>query len=287
MTAPDAISYRALHRQATARLEAAGVDSPALDARLLLQAAGDFDHAAFLLRRDDAAPPALVDAFEALIGRRLVREPVGRILGHRGFWTLDLELSPATLEPRPDTERLVEGVLELVVDRAAPLTIVDLGTGTGCILLALLSELPNATGLGLDRSEEAAQTAARNAARNGLAGRAHFAVGDWSAALAPGRFDIMVSNPPYIPSADLADLQPEVRLFDPPAALDGGTDGIEPYRILSRAAGGLLRKPGIVGFEVGIGQATEVANLLKQQLGAVPVVKRDYQNIERCVFWRA
>ncbi|WP_445680232.1 peptide chain release factor N(5)-glutamine methyltransferase [Radicibacter daui] len=276
-------SYRILHRQATKRLTEAGLDTPSLDARLLLEAATGLDHAGFLLRRDEAAPPEAAGVFAGFIERRLAREPVGRILGHRGFWTLELELSPATLEPRPDTERLVEGVLELVADRQAPLTVVDLGTGTGCILLALLSELPNAIGLGLDRSEEAAATARRNAGRNGLSDRAFFAVGDWTQALVPYGFDIIVSNPPYIPSADLTGLDPEVRLFDPQAALDGGPDGLAPYRVLSGAAPTLLRDGGIIGFEVGIGQAQDVAEMLKQQLGDTPIVKNDYQGINRCV----
>lgn len=285
MTAGPA-SYRTLHRAATARLSEAGLDTASLDARLLLEAATGLDHAGFLLRRDEAASAEAAEVFAGFIERRLAREPVGRILGHRGFWTLELELSPATLEPRPDTERLVEGVLELVEDRQAPLTLVDLGTGTGCILLALLSELPNAIGLGLDRSEEAAATALRNAGRNGLADRAIFAVGDWTQALVPGGFDIIVSNPPYIPSADLAGLDPEVRLFDPQAALDGGPDGLEPYRLLSRAAPAVLKENGIIGFEVGIGQAQDVAEMLKQQLGTTPIVKSDYQGIERCVLTR-
>jgi release factor glutamine methyltransferase len=279
-------SYGALHRAAAARFADAGLDSPALDARLLLEAATGLDHAGFLLRRDERATAEQETAFAGFVERRLMHEPVGRILGHRGFWTLELQLSPATLEPRPDTERLVEGVLELVEDRQAPLNIVDLGTGTGCILLALLSELPNATGLGLDRSEEAARTARCNGALNHLGGRARFVVGDWTAALAPGSFDIIVSNPPYIPSADLAGLDPEVRLFDPQAALDGGPDGLEPYRLLAAAAPLLLRPQGIVGFEVGIGQAREVAAMLGEGMGVKPIVKNDYNCIERCVLAR-
>ena len=279
-------SYGALHRAAAARFADAGLDSPALDARLLLEAATGLDHSGFLLRRDERATAEQEAAFASFVERRLKREPVGRILGHRDFWTLELELSPATLEPRPDTERLVEGVLDLVEDRQAPLNIVDLGTGTGCILLALLSELPNATGLGLDRSEEAARTARRNGTLNRLGDRARFVVGDWTAALAPGGFDIIVSNPPYIPSADLAGLDPEVRLFDPQAALDGGPDGLEPYRLLAAAAPSLLRPQGIVGFEVGIGQARQVAAMLGREMGVTAVVKNDYNCIERCVLAR-
>lgn len=279
-------SYGALHRAAAARFADAGLDSPALDARLLLEAATGLDHSGFLLRRDERATAEQEAAFASFVERRLKREPVGRILGHRDFWTLELELSPATLEPRPDTERLVEGVLDLVEDRQAPLNIVDLGTGTGCILLALLSELPNATGLGLDRSEEAARTARRNGTLNRLGDRARFVVGDWTAALAPGGFDIIVSNPPYIPSADLAGLDPEVRLFDPQAALDGGPDGLEPYRLLAAAAPSLLRPQGIVGFEVGIGQARQVAAMLGREMGVTAVVKNDYNGIERCVLAR-
>ena len=197
---------------------------------------------------------------ETLIQRRLAREPVSRITGHRAFWKQDLAISPATLDPRPDTETLVMAVLKLTPDVHAPRTILDLGTGSGAILLALLSEFPNAKGVGTDIAQEATATAAANALQLGLHHRADFATRDWNAGLT-GTYDIVVSNPPYIPSDVIPTLEAEVKAYDPLAALDGGPDGLDAYRALAGHVPGVLRPSGLLALEVGIGQAGDVEAL--------------------------
>jgi release factor glutamine methyltransferase len=201
---------------------------------------------------------------EDLARRRLAGEPIARILGLREFWGLPLKLSAATLVPRPDTETVVELALEMlraVPDSDRALRIADLGTGSGAILLALLSELPNACGFGTDISEAALRTASDNAVRLGLASRATFVACDYAAALS-GPFDLMVSNPPYIRSADIADLATEVRDHDPLAALDGGSDGLNAHRTLIPQAARLLAPRGVLVVEAGDGQASAIGELM-------------------------
>ncbi len=246
---------------AARRLAAAGVEAPLREARLLLGHAARLAMTVLMGWPEREVDPAAMQQFEALLGRRLAREPIARILGGREFWSLDFRVTPDTLDPRADTETLVDSVLRRIPDRAAPLRLLDLGTGTGCILLALLSELPAARGIGVDRSEAAARVARSNADRLGLAERARFLVGDWAEAIASDSIDILVSNPPYIPSDEIASLEPEVRAHDPRLALDGGADGLSAYRALWPQARRLLRIDGLAGFEVGMGQAASVADL--------------------------
>ena len=250
----------ALIRAATTRLQAAGIEAPAREARLLLSHASGLTPTRIMAYPEQAIDAAAADAFERLVGRRVAREPVARILGTREFWSLDFTITPATLDPRPDSETIVEAALDRVPDKHSRLSIIDFGTGTGCLLLALLNELPNATGLGVDRSEAAARVAAGNARRLDFADRAQFIVGDWAQALT-GPVDLIVSNPPYIPAGDIAGLEPEVREHDPLTALVGGADGLDPYRLLVPETARLLTPGGHVVFEVGQGQADAVAGL--------------------------
>ncbi|ANC92457.1 peptide chain release factor N(5)-glutamine methyltransferase [Azospirillum humicireducens] len=276
------MNLRTLRAQAEARLREAGVDTPELDARYLLEHALTLTRTDFVTKAEQTIPDDDAARALALVERRAAREPVGRILGHREFWTIDLALNPDTLEPRPDTETVVEAVLAAIPDRKAPLRLIDFGTGTGCILLALLSELPNATGLGVDLSPLAVEGAAGNAERNGLADRARFQTGDWAKGIGD-RFDIVVSNPPYIPSADIATLEPEVRQHDPLRALDGGPDGLEPYRILAADLSRLLVPGGLAAFEVGQGQAEDVAALVEAQGLGETAILCDLGGVKRCV----
>lgn len=201
-------------------------------------------------------------AFADYAERRLKGEPVWRILGEREFWGLPFTLSPATLEPRPDSETLVEAALGLLGPRRSqPLSILDLGTGTGCLLVALLNECPQARGLGVDASEEACRTARANALRNAVAGRSHFVAGDWAAALA-SPFDLIVSNPPYIPQQEVARLAPSVRQYDPVRALDGGLDGLDPYRRLAKQLPLILALDGLIVLEIGAGQEADVIAIM-------------------------
>jgi release factor glutamine methyltransferase len=259
-------------RRTAATFRAAGLDTPGLDARLLLGAALGLDTISMLREPGRALTPAEVAKLEELVARRLRREPVSRIIGKRWFHGLDFEIDPATLDPRPETETLVEGVLTRLREsgrEAAPVRILDLGTGSGAILVALLVALPSATGLGTDISPAALAMARRNASRHGVIDRADFRNADWFTGVELEQFDIIVSNPPYIASGELAALETEVALYDPPAALDGGLDGLLAYRTLISAVPALLAPAGLLVLEVGAGQHQEVAQLCADA-GLVP-----------------
>ena len=241
--------------EATATLAATGIDAPQREARLLLLHALARPPGSLLDRTEIVAAPS----FPTLVARRSAREPIALITGHQGFWTLDLEVSRDTLIPRADSETIIEAALAARPDATR---ILDLGTGTGCLLLAVLSTLPTAWGLGIDLSPAAATLAARNARTNGLADRAAFLAGDWATAIT-GRFDLVLSNPPYIPTADLAALMPEVLAHEPTRALDGGPDGLAAYRHLATALPALLAPNGIAVLELGIGQHESVPALAR------------------------
>lgn len=234
-----------------------------LDARLLIEAATGLSHAA-LIAAPEAPLGAAAEPLAAMAARRLAGEPVSRILGWRDFWSLRFRVTDATLDPRPDTETLIEAAVDLLAARKSEaLRLVDFGTGTGAILAALLTEFPQASGIGVDLSPEAAGVARDNLSRLGLAARARVAIGDWDEGL-DGLFDLVASNPPYIPSADIAGLAPEVRAHDPRLALDGGADGLDAYRRLAAIAARRLAPGGLALFEVGAGQAGAVAALLAE-----------------------
>ena len=218
-----------------------------------------------------------------LVARRAAREPLSRIQGAREFWGLRFALSPATLDPRPDSETLVEALLAALPDRRAPIALLDLGTGSGCLLLALLSELPAAWGLGVDSSPAALEAAAANAAALGLAGRARFCAGDWAAMLTGGRWDAIVCNPPYVAEAELAALAPEVSDHDPPAALLAGPEGLDAYRALLPTLPGLLAPGGIAALELGADQGHSVRVLARDAGLRVRGSRRDLSGIERCL----
>ncbi|KJC60267.1 SAM-dependent methyltransferase [Bradyrhizobium sp. LTSPM299] len=279
-------TVEAIRRALTARLQAAGNDSAELDARLLVGAALDLDLTGMIISANRTLTAAELDHLEALAQRRLAGEPVARILGMREFWGLPLKLSAATLVPRPDTETVVERALELLrADRAIdrPLRLADLGTGSGAILLALLSELPNARGFGTDISTDALAMARENAARLGLADRAMFIACDYAAGLS-GPLDLIVSNPPYIRSADIAGLATEVRVHDPRAALDGGADGLDAYRALIAQSAGLLAPNGVLVVEAGQGQSGDIDALMTAAgLTTTGLPRADLTGIPRAV----
>nr|WP_281493728.1 peptide chain release factor N(5)-glutamine methyltransferase [Ancylobacter koreensis] len=248
-------------REIAAGLAAAGLDTPEREARALLKAGLGLSDLDLLARAEEPVAPADADRLRGLSARRAAGEPLARLSGRREFWSLDFALSPETLVPRPETETLVEAALDLFPDRAAPLAILDLGTGSGALLAALLSEYRNAFGVGVDLSHGAARQARENLVRLGLGNRSAVLVGRWALALA-GRFDLVVSNPPYIPSTDIAALEREVREHDPALALDGGPQGLDAYRALAQSLPGLLRPGGRAVLELGTGQEADVAALL-------------------------
>lgn len=261
--------------EATRSLAAAEIDNPRAEARLLLAHVLGVSREATLTAQPT---PDQAVAYAAVIARRAAREPFAYITGRKEFWSLDFEVGPGVLVPRPDTETLIEEALRVVPDKSAPLTIADLGAGSGAILCAALTEFPNATGIGFESSPQAFAYASRNAAR--LVGtRAQIQQADWSAATGP--FDLVFSNPPYIPSADIESLDPDVSRFEPRAALDGGADGLEAYRALAGLLPGILKPGGHALLEIGIGQAGAMGTLFPG-LELVRIAP-DLGGIPRCV----
>ena len=267
---------------AAARLAAAGIESARLDARLLLAAATGRTAEQIVARPDASLSQQDEDAFSTLIARRMRREPVAQLLSHREFWSLDFVTTRDTLTPRPDTETIVEAALKLFPDRGAALRILDLGTGTGCLLAALLSEYPKASGVGTDSSPAAAAVAARNIAALGLAARAVVAVAHWDDSV-EGQFGLIVSNPPYIATVELARLDPEVSTFEPRAALDGGADGLDAYRDLAPRLARRLAPVGFAILEIGVGQADDVSAICIAAGLQVHGRACDLAGRERCV----
>jgi release factor glutamine methyltransferase len=246
---------RPLLDRATARLRAAGSATPELDARLLLQAAAGLSREAIILDPGRSVTGADLDRFLAFIARREESEPVSRILEEREFYGRAFRVTPATLDPRPDTETLIDAALALMPEGAR---LLDLGTGTGAIAVTLLAERPGAAGVATDVSPAALEVARGNARRHGVADRLQMVAGSWFLPV-QGAFDMILSNPPYIPSADIEGLSPDVRNFDPRLALLGGVDGLDPYRAIASGAPSHLSAGGHVLVEIGAGQAEAVA----------------------------
>jgi release factor glutamine methyltransferase len=264
-------------RDGAARLEGIA-DNPRLEARLLLA------HALDLTQNDLIRDPNLavdIAAFETLLTRRTGHEPLALIVGHREFWSMDFQVSPATLIPRPDSETLIEAALAAYAHRPPPTKIIDLGTGTGCLLLTLLKEFPSAFGIGIDLNPAAAALAQCNAIRLGLASRASFVTGDWTDPVS-GRFDLIVSNPPYISRPDIGTLMPEVARHEPMTALDGGQDGYDAYRAIVPNLTHHLEPDGIAILELGAGQANYVSDLAREA-GLKASLRVDLAEIPRAI----
>jgi len=264
--------------EATRLLAGAGIDNPRGEARLLLA------HALGVTKERTLGITPTPDQsvkFDALIARRTGREPFAYVTGHKEFWSLDFEVGPGVLVPRPDTETLIEEALRIVPDRHAPLRIADLGTGSGAILIAALKEFSNAQGIGFESSPQAFKYARANAARL-IGARAEIRRADWDQAQGP--FDLVFCNPPYIPSADIESLEPEVSQFEPHAALDGGPDGLAAYRALAGFLPRLLAQGGHALLEIGLGQASAMGTLFPdlEILRLAP----DLSGIPRCVILR-
>lgn len=283
-------TVRDAQTEATRALRAAGIENPAGDARILLEAATGAKRTDLLAEPDRVLSPQAAERLGSMLNRRLRREPVSRILGKRAFRGREFSISPATLDPRPDTETLVEAVLKIVTRegwRDKPIRILDFGTGSGCILVTLLAELPNAAGCGVDIDANALEIAARNAGAHGVAGRLVLSRCESIGEL-DGPFDLVVSNPPYIPTCDIEGLEPEVRLFEPRQALDGGLDGLDFHRAIVAAAVRLAPK-GWVAVEVGNDQAARVVEMVEtggQARTDTPETWPDLTGIQRCVAWK-
>ena len=259
----------ALLNNAVRRLAAAGIDNPRLDARLLMaHAHGDST------------------LFESCVARRAAREPLAYITGHREFWSLDFEVGPGVLVPRPETETIIEQALAQLTDRTPPLKVLDFGTGTACLLTAFLKEYPNAHGLGLEISNEARTFALRNITRHGLGARCEIRAGGWPVAFF-GSYDVILSNPPYIKTADIAGLEPEVSCYEPALALDGGPDGLTAYRALAPEIARLLGPGGYAFVEIGTGQDEAAGRLFGEAGLELRGIAADLAGIPRVLTMRA
>ncbi|MBK5926064.1 peptide chain release factor N(5)-glutamine methyltransferase [Rhodobaculum claviforme] len=264
-------------RNAAARLRAAGIDDPAGDARRLVAHALGWPPARLVIAGPDPLPPEAAAPLEAALAARCAHRPVAQILGWRAFWRHAFEVTPDVLDPRPETEVLVAAALEGTFAR-----VLDLGTGSGCVLLSLLAERPAARGLGIDVSDAALAVARRNAARLGLSDRATLRHGDWLAGVS-GPFDLIVSNPPYLAAHELAGLAPEVRDWEPAIALSPGGDGLDAYRAIAAGAAAVLAPGGVLAVEIGPTQAEAVAALMRSGGLAGTQLRRDLDGRARVV----
>lgn len=261
------------------RLAAAGIDSARLDARVLLAHAMTMPTETLVFA--GTPTPAQHELFDSLIARRAAREPLAYIVGRKEFWSLSFAVGPGVLIPRPETETLVEEAMRAFPDRMRPLDVLDLGTGSGCLLIAFLSEYPNARGVGVDVSDAALGWARRNAAGNGVDARCTWLEGGWDAG--GRRFDVIFSNPPYLARREHAALAPEIAYFEPPGALFGGEDGLDAYRVLGPAIARALKPGGWAGLEIGIGQMDEVCEILTRSGLVIAGVVPDLSGVPRCV----
>jgi release factor glutamine methyltransferase len=279
---PGALTLVKAWTGAREQLKAAGIDSPAIDARLMLEAAAGVTRTEIVTDPYRELTPEQVATFDDYLTRRAAREPVSHILGRKGFWKIMLGVTKDVLTPRADTEVIVDSVLA-AFDQHRHFTLLDLGVGSGAILLAILAERPNAKGLGIDISEEALAVARENAANLGLGRQVALLRGDWTEGLGDESFDVVVANPPYIPSTDIQTLDPEVRDHEPHLALDGGTDGLDAYRRLAPEILRVLKPDGVFAVEIGWDQSSAVEALFRAA-GAEDVrTRKDLADRDRVV----
>jgi release factor glutamine methyltransferase len=264
------------------RLQAADIDSPAIDARLLLEAATGATRLEIVTDPYREVTAAQTEVLDSYVERRLRREPVSRILGRKAFWKIMLQVSPHVLSPRPESEVIVDHVLRAFPEGMA-FDLLDLGVGSGAIMLAILAERPAARAVGIDISEEAIAVARENASNLDLNNRVAFLRGDWTSGLADGAYDVVVSNPPYIESEVIDTLDPEVREHDPRLALDGGPDGLDPYRAMASEILRVLKPGGPFFLEIGASQKDAVEALMREAGAEGVVTVRDLSDRDRVV----
>ena len=269
--------------RAADRLRAAKIESPRREARLLLAYATGKTVEWIVAHNDERTEE--LPQFEHALGRREAREPLSHIMGEREFWSLPFQVNASVLDPRPDSEIIVSSVLAYYPETDRPLKIADLGTGTGCLLLSILHERPAAEGIGVDISESALSTARGNASILGLSARATFVQSDWDSEL-DGTFDVVLSNPPYIPTAEIGSLAPEIARYEPRCAIDGGADGLVAYRRIADALPQLLEPNGLVALEIGQGQDSYVPKILSDSGIQIVSLEKDLAGIPRCVLGR-
>lgn len=269
-------------RDAVLDLQQAHIETASLDARLLLQHVLNVTREQLLADHRLSLSPDQQLAYRELVDMRKCRKPVAQLIGRREFWGRTFKVTEATLDPRPDSETLIEAVLARVRSREAALSILDLGTGTGCLLLTLLDEFVQAKGTGVDICGEALKVAQENAARLDMQHRVEFVRSCWGEKV-DGVFDIIISNPPYIPTKTIAMLSPEVSRYEPRGALDGGEDGLDCYRVIARHLPRLLARNGVCVLEIGMGQHKDVSAIVSENGLTVAGIKEDLAGIPRCV----
>lgn len=267
---------------AIAKFKAAGVAQPINDARILLGHSLNKPNERFYGKEEDVIQSEYLDDFSSKILRRCRREPVSKIVGIKEFWSLELLVSPYVLDPRPDSETLIEAARKQFPDRNRILNILDLGTGSGCLLLAALQEWPHSYGLGIDIDPRCIEIAKINAKRNELNDRAKFQTGNWASSL-DEKFDIILCNPPYISANEIAELDEEVRLYEPEIALNGGQTGLDCYVELAAQFSNLLSADGLIFLEVGIGQKKQILGIMKSNSLELIKIEKDLAQIDRCL----
>ena len=271
-----------LYRSLTNELTFSKISNPNLEARILLAHVAGIDQTRVIGYPETELDEPIISDLEKIITRRQAGEPIAYITGAKEFWSLNFNVTQETLIPRPDSETIIESVLDTINNKSDNLSILDLGTGSGCLLLALLSELPNAKGLGIDISRQACKVARKNAEELGLSNRAKFDQGDWMEGI-QNQFDIIISNPPYIAEQDIKFLQTDVKLFEPHLALSGGPDGLSAYRSIIKESVSRLKFTGVLAVEIGINQARSVRKILNENNLKIIKIERDISNIERCI----
>lgn len=275
-------SVQSIYKDIKDKLAQAGIDTPDLDARIFMREVFGIEDSDFIL--DSPIKPTEVqnDLLVQYVARRIKGEPVSRILGVREFWSLPFKVTADTLDPRPDTEIMIEAALKAFPDAKTPQKLLDLGTGTGCILISLLHEWPQAQGVGVDISEGALRVAAENAVRNNVSERAAFICADWGEGITD-KFDVILSNPPYIPSEDIANLENAVKNHDPIHALDGGKDGLDCYKTIVMAIKSLLNTEGRAFLEIGYQQGADLTRIVEEYGLCVETIHPDLGGIPRIV----
>jgi release factor glutamine methyltransferase len=262
------------------RLAAAGIESARLDARVLLAHTMNLAPGETVSSREPSAEE--LARYEELLARRAAREPVAYIVGEREFWSLSFEVGPGVLIPRPESETLIEQAIKAFPDKSAALDVLDLGTGSGCLLISFLASSPNARGLGVDRSPDALHWARRNAALHGIETRCAMLQSDWANGI-DGRYDVVFCNPPYLSSAEMRAIAPELARFEPRGALDGGNDGLGSYRSLGPVVAKILKPGGRAFFEIGCNQGESAVTVLKQECLSILAVVNDLAGHPRCI----
>ena len=269
-------------RAATKQMRSAGISDSTNDARILLGHSLALKDERFYGLENNAITHQQLAYYQSNVERRCNREPTSRIIGRREFWNLNLKLTPQVLDPRPDSETLIESVLKYFPYKNMPLKMLDLGTGTGCLLLSALNEFPRSTGVGIDINIACILLAQQNAVRHGLQKRARFKLGDWCAEI-NRKFDVILCNPPYVPTNHIRKLQPEVSKFEPYLALNGGPDGLECYRNLAPDLSRLLAPDGLIFLEIGFDQKFSVSELMEKYTLKVNATKKDLAALDRCL----